>query len=486
MLQVQAAANLEYSQQLQNELQQLREHMARITTHAPLTLWPCKKDAEPLHDRNDNANYKACTNNLKKPSALYFPSQEKDVIMWRSFDRKYVYSTEQELQVTHHGGNSRKELQEAITASKKYLGVDADKSYKWVHGQVSFDTRRGITYAMDFKARAPGSQALKMRRVTVFKPIETSIIPAQMPEQQAREHEASLFAFLNIIVPVPSHQLGMFTKYMSMYAKAALAPVGADTTAIKLVVVYFASSQVTAPAEKQAVEDMLSVHKSAYPKFEYKLLLSTVPFSRALGVQLGVEEVTFSTPQGDNTLLHFSDPDLRYTEEFLFRCRISTVASKRVYFPVSFSMYPLDPAAINVDGPESGLRAKYDTGHWRTHNFGHPCIFLADYTAFGGFASEHRTIAGGAEEDLYRRILAKKKLEVVRGSEEDLKQVHHEKGCNHTLQAGSVPAYAACVETNGDFVGVRSTVRRRLSMCITSQQHGNNGARADVDASAKQ
>ena len=57
-----------------------------------------------------------------------------------------------------------------------------------------------------------------MRRVTVFKPIETSITPAQMPEQQAREHEASLFAFLNIIVPVPSHQLGMFTKYMSMYS----------------------------------------------------------------------------------------------------------------------------------------------------------------------------------------------------------------------------------------------------------------------------
>ena len=217
MLQVQAAANLEYSQQLQNELQQLREHMASITTRAPPTPRPCEKDAEPLHDR-DEANFKLCTNKLKKPPVLYFPSKKKDVILWRSFDRKYVYSTEQELQVTHHGGNSRKELQEAITASKKYLGVDADKSYKWVHGQVSFDTRRGITYAMDFKARAPGSQALKMRRVTVFKPIETSIIPAQMPEQQAREHEASLFAFLNIIVPVPSHQLGMFKKYMSMYS----------------------------------------------------------------------------------------------------------------------------------------------------------------------------------------------------------------------------------------------------------------------------
>ena len=43
MLQVQAAANLEYSQQLQNELQQLREHMARITTRAPPTPWPCEK-----------------------------------------------------------------------------------------------------------------------------------------------------------------------------------------------------------------------------------------------------------------------------------------------------------------------------------------------------------------------------------------------------------------------------------------------------------
>ena len=50
----------------------------------------------------------------------------------------------------HGRGNSRKELQEAITASKRFLGPGADKKYKWVHGQVSVDTRRGITYAMDF------------------------------------------------------------------------------------------------------------------------------------------------------------------------------------------------------------------------------------------------------------------------------------------------------------------------------------------------
>ena len=135
---------------------------------------------------------------------------------------------------------------------------------------------------------------------------------------------------------------------------------------------------------------------------------------------------------------------------------------------------------MGFTGPEHGLRTKPDTGHWRTHNFGHPCIFLADYTAFGGFTAEHRTIVGGAEEDFYSRILAKKKLEVVRGSEEDLKQVHHEKGCNYTHHTGSVTAYTACVETNGDFIGVRSAVRRRLSMCMADHRQGNLGAGAGV------
>ena len=31
-----------------------------------------------------------CENSLKKAPALYFPTKEKDVIEWRSFDRKYV------------------------------------------------------------------------------------------------------------------------------------------------------------------------------------------------------------------------------------------------------------------------------------------------------------------------------------------------------------------------------------------------------------
>lgn len=107
-------------------------------------------------------------------------------MIYNGFDRKYVFSSELEMQSIHHGGNSRKELQEAstatatamllplfffeletrifiskmigntafleqaITASKKYLGGhDVDKLWRWNHGQVQVDTRRGAGYHIE-------------------------------------------------------------------------------------------------------------------------------------------------------------------------------------------------------------------------------------------------------------------------------------------------------------------------------------------------
>ena len=32
---------------------------------------------------------------------------------------------------------------------------------------------------------------------------------------------------------------------------------------------------------------------------------------------------------------------------------------------------------------------KSNLGHWRTSNYGLPCMFLADYTAIGGYTTEH-------------------------------------------------------------------------------------------------
>lgn len=72
----------------------------------------------------------------------------REVLDWESFDRGFVYSWRRYWRVNSHQGNLRKELQEAITASKQYLTT---KDFAWQHGQFQLDTRRGITYLMDLE-----------------------------------------------------------------------------------------------------------------------------------------------------------------------------------------------------------------------------------------------------------------------------------------------------------------------------------------------
>jgi hypothetical protein len=58
-------------------------------------------------------------------------------------------------------------VQEAITASKQYLPA---KDYAWQHGQFQLDTRRGITYLMDFEVRLVAflvRRKLQMHRRTI-------------------------------------------------------------------------------------------------------------------------------------------------------------------------------------------------------------------------------------------------------------------------------------------------------------------------------
>jgi hypothetical protein len=57
------------------------------------------------------------------------------------------------------------------TFCARYL---ASKTFAWQHGQFQLDTRRGITYLMDFEQKNEGGSK-RFQRIRMFRPISSSV-----------------------------------------------------------------------------------------------------------------------------------------------------------------------------------------------------------------------------------------------------------------------------------------------------------------------
>lgn len=153
-------------------------------------------------------------------------------------------------------------------------------------------------------------------------------------------------------MPLEHTQVALFEKFMENYAKVVLAP--GDSLPSRLFVVCFLPPGSN--DAKTQLEGIISKHEKKHPEMVAKVMLSSETYSRGLALQLAVDEVTFTTPQGDHALLFFAAPDLRFSESFMFRCRSNCAPGKRAYWPMSFSMYPPDMSK----GPE---QAGVSTAH---------------------------------------------------------------------------------------------------------------------------
>ena len=77
-------------------------------------------------------------------------------MIYNGFDRKYVFSSELEMQSIHHGGNSRKELQEASTATATATATvldSIDRSYPLVNPTLLTLKHMSIVYPLFFFER---------------------------------------------------------------------------------------------------------------------------------------------------------------------------------------------------------------------------------------------------------------------------------------------------------------------------------------------
>ena len=101
-------------------------------------------------------------------------------------------------------------------------------------------------------------------------------------------------------------------------------------------------------------------------------------------------------------------------------------------------------------------------------------MYLADYTAIGGYTKSKWEQPGAAELEFYRRALKQNPLTIVRAADDGLIQVYHNKGCAAMRDSnadGGTESYDNCVIMQGDWWGTRVRLADAAAMHWLGDTH---------------
>ena len=182
---------------------------------------------------------------------------------------------------------------------------------------------------------------------------------------------------------------------------------------VAVVVVYFPESS-TPRKHIRRINEL----KLEFPQTKIVWLEIPGKFNRAKGLQKGAEHV------GEDSLIFFSDVDLDFRREFVYRCRGNTIKGKQVYMPQVFSQYNPDIVYFNNTRPGTNFVYTKTDGLWRIYGYGSVCIYGSDVTAAGGL---NTTIEGwGLEDTDFASRVVQHGLTIFRAPDPGIVHVYHE------------------------------------------------------------
>lgn len=213
---------------------------------------------------------------------------------------------------------------------------------------------------------------------------------------------------VHFVVPLAG-RLSNFRRFLASFESAFLR----HNKKVKLLVVYF--PKLKDPSKHKKI---LRTYEKKYSSGVFHWLnVNTSIFQRGLALNLGAKYF------GKDKLLSFTDVDLVFETEYLFRCRDNTRRGEQVYFPIMFSEFHPN---ISRSGSISRKLFTFhkDAGLWRIYSYGPVCAYSDDVTAVGGFST---SIKGWGLEDVefFEKFLKPGKMNVIRSPDRGLVHVFH-------------------------------------------------------------
>lgn len=226
---------------------------------------------------------------------------------------------------------------------------------------------------------------------------------------------------IHFIVPLSGrHQT--LKRFLSIYEDVCLR----TTEYTTLLIVLYKSDDLEFENNKKLIEILSNNYGSS--SISYIVLEGS--FSRGQALYKGV------TLYKNHDLLFFVDVDIVFSSNTLQRIRQNTFESKKVYFPIVYSLY--NPKAFNrtfnfenYESFKSELHLDENLGFWRQFGFGIVSLYKSDFVKLGGF---NVSITGWGMEDVdfYDNVI-KSPLNIIRSVDPNLIHVYHPVVCDNNL-----------------------------------------------------
>ncbi|XP_074973761.1 chondroitin sulfate synthase 2 isoform X2 [Caretta caretta] len=391
------------------------------------------------------------------------PKTRFEVLRWDYFTEEQLYSCVDGSPKCELRGVDMADVADVVAMAmeelnRKYQPVLHIRKQQLVNGYRRFDPTRGMEYTLDLQVEVvtqKGHSRSVIKRVHLVRPLsEVEIIPMPYVTEASR---------INVILPLTAHDRDYASHFLEVYAAAAFE--SSENAVLTFLFIYdpFEAQQV-------AQNDIFAPVKARIAEYERKYTEVKIPWISVktdAPSQIKVMDI-ISKKHPVDTLFFVASVDTEVTTDFLNRCRMNTINSWQVFFPIHFQGY--NPAiAYHNQAPPAALDLMRDAGRFDRDVFHEACFYNADYmaarTRMAGDAQENEDILETLE--IYDMFIKYSSLHVFRAMEPALLQRHRPHLCNPRL---SEEIYHRCMQSNLEGLGSRS----QLAMVLFEQEQGNS------------
>lgn len=316
--------------------------------------------------------------------------------------RDAIAQTMQELNVQYKKKRSSKKSKESDLKTKSKITLKGIN-----YGYLRINPKYGVQYQFSLSIKLPFDPA----RFPWFHQIPTAMSHWAQVNQgfasiQGRTRDVKR-GTMNIVVPL-REKYNELKSFSASLKEAFLL----ETEQIAVVIVYFPDSS----SPKRHIQ-LINKLKLEFPETKFVWLEMPGEFNRAKALQKGAEYL------GDDALMFFSDIDLFFQKEFIYRCRDNTIKGQQVYMPFMFGQYNPAVAYFDKSRPDTNFVYTKEAGRWRIHSYGPVCIYGGDVMAVGGL---NTNIKGWGKEDTdFANRVIKHGLSIFRAPDKAIVHVYH-------------------------------------------------------------